>query len=347
MNLQKGNLYLIIAIIVGVVAIGATGFASWKYFGGGSELEKESKSHYFQPSYLQTVPQVKKQEEIKKEEIISSKKTNETADWKTYRSDRHNYEIKYPKDWFLTENEFFRVNESPSMHVIISTYPFSAGDNLDKGEYYNKYAKIQSSGVRMRIETRDAKNYSSLKKYLQKEMGHLERPMFDIKIAGSSAIKESFQKDEIIDEIASWAKNCYFILKGKNVYIIGEFLGNRITQKEQEEYLKTFNQILSTFRFINPVADYFESAELQYENDSQRKNIADALNDILILSEEQLKIKKYKDSTGKENQWDLPTLIYRHFVPEYPGVTLGDNFYHDVKSVEAQKQIKQIMEKYF
>ena len=40
MNNQKGNLYLIIAIIVGLFAIGAVGFASWKYFGGGSELEK-------------------------------------------------------------------------------------------------------------------------------------------------------------------------------------------------------------------------------------------------------------------------------------------------------------------
>jgi len=37
---QKGNLYFIIVIIVGVVAIGAVGFASWKYFGKVSELEK-------------------------------------------------------------------------------------------------------------------------------------------------------------------------------------------------------------------------------------------------------------------------------------------------------------------
>ena len=38
-NPQKGNLYLIIAIIIGVVAIGAVSFASWKYFGGGSDLK--------------------------------------------------------------------------------------------------------------------------------------------------------------------------------------------------------------------------------------------------------------------------------------------------------------------
>ena len=62
-NFQKGNLYFIIAIIVGVFAIGAVGFASWKYFGESSELEKET-----QPVYSlekeKTVPEVKKQEEI-------------------------------------------------------------------------------------------------------------------------------------------------------------------------------------------------------------------------------------------------------------------------------------------
>ncbi len=41
MDTQKGNLYLVIAIIVGVVAISAAGFASWKYFGKVSELEKK------------------------------------------------------------------------------------------------------------------------------------------------------------------------------------------------------------------------------------------------------------------------------------------------------------------
>lgn len=113
------------------------------------------------------------------------------------------------------------------------------------------------------------------------------------------------------------------------------------------EDVKIFNRILSTFRFINPVAEYLEGAELQYETDVQKENIATALNDILNLPAEELKKRRYKDYTGKEKQWDLPTLIYRHFVPQWPGTTLGDNFYQDVKSKEAQEQVKQIFEKYF
>ena len=76
MNNQKGNLYLIIAIIIGAVAIGAVGFTSWKYFGEISELE-QLKEKETQPVYLpkkeKTVPQVEQ------EEIIPSKKVDETS----------------------------------------------------------------------------------------------------------------------------------------------------------------------------------------------------------------------------------------------------------------------------
>jgi len=93
----------------------------------------------------------------------------------------------------------------------------------------------------------------------------------------------------------------------------------------------------------NPVLEYFENVELQYEGKSQEENIIAALNDILNLSESELRTRKYKDYTGKDNQWDLPTLISSHFVPD-KSVSLGNNFYHDVKTNEMQKKIKQILE---
>lgn len=95
----------------------------------------------------------------------------------------------------------------------------------------------------------------------------------------------------------------------------------------------------------NPVLLYFENAELQYEGKLQKENIRHALNDMLNLSEEELKLKKYSDYTGKEGAWDLPTLIYSHFVPNIKSKTLGHNFYHDVKSQAVQKKIKQLLEK--
>lgn len=95
----------------------------------------------------------------------------------------------------------------------------------------------------------------------------------------------------------------------------------------------------------NPVFDYFQNAELQCEGKEQRENIVTALNDILNLSEEKLKVKRYKDYSGKENDWDLSMLIYRHFVPDNNGDSLGNDFYHDIKSEEVQKEIRKILER--
>ena len=94
----------------------------------------------------------------------------------------------------------------------------------------------------------------------------------------------------------------------------------------------------------NPVLEYFKNVEIQYEGRKQKENIITALNDILNLSENELRIRKYEDYTGKEAQWDLPTLIYSHFVPNR-SVSLGDNFCHDVKAKSMQKKIRGILEK--
>lgn len=91
----------------------------------------------------------------------------------------------------------------------------------------------------------------------------------------------------------------------------------------------------------NPVLDYFKNAELQCE-DSQKQNIINALEDALNLSEKDIKEKRYKDYTGKENQWDLQTLILKHFLSN-KNSTLGDHFYQDIKSEEVQKELKRFL----
>ena len=92
----------------------------------------------------------------------------------------------------------------------------------------------------------------------------------------------------------------------------------------------------------NPVAEYFENAELQYEGEVQKENILTALNDILCLSEDELRARRYKNYTGKDDEWDLPTLIVRHFVPDEKK-TLGNNFYHDIKTKEMREKIEKMI----
>jgi hypothetical protein len=95
----------------------------------------------------------------------------------------------------------------------------------------------------------------------------------------------------------------------------------------------------------NPVANYLRGAELQCETDEQRANIVTALNDALTLPGKSLAARRYKNYQGQEGQWDLPTLIYRHFVPDHAGAILGDHFYRDVKAREAQEVIRQILQR--
>lgn len=98
-------------------------------------------------------------------------------------------------------------------------------------------------------------------------------------------------------------------------------------------------------RATNPVADYFDRSELQYETEAQKQNIIGALHDILTLSAQELAQRRYEDYTGKPNEWDLPTLIGKHFVPDKQGKTLGPKFYTDIKSARVQAQVRRILDR--
>ncbi len=95
----------------------------------------------------------------------------------------------------------------------------------------------------------------------------------------------------------------------------------------------------------NKTYQYFDDVELQYDGDIQKNNIKTALNDILTLSIEELKTKKYKDYNGNEGKWNLPALIYKHFVPNKQKKTLGSYFYKEIKAKKVQKQIRNILKK--
>ena len=90
---------------------------------------------------------------------------------------------------------------------------------------------------------------------------------------------------------------------------------------------------------------YFENTEVQYETNEQKESIITALKDILSLSVEELKNKRYPNYTGEENKWDLLTLINRYFVPTGENIILGNNFYTKIKRKEVQEQIEEILAK--
>ena len=93
----------------------------------------------------------------------------------------------------------------------------------------------------------------------------------------------------------------------------------------------------------NPVLGYLDKVEIQAEH-PQIPHIVAALNDALSLSSDELVPKKYPDFQGNPDQWDLRTLLERHFVPDAQGKDLGDNFYADVKAPEVQARLRQLLD---
>jgi hypothetical protein len=93
----------------------------------------------------------------------------------------------------------------------------------------------------------------------------------------------------------------------------------------------------------NAVLRYLDNSELQYEGETQEANLEEALSDILLMDEGSLRIQRYKDYAGQDNQWDLPTLLSRHFVPADQSYTFGDSFYTEIKSHAVARKIREIL----
>lgn len=91
-------------------------------------------------------------------------------------------------------------------------------------------------------------------------------------------------------------------------------------------------------------AKYFNGVEVQYENDIQKETIVQVLNDILNMSGEELRRKKYPNYVGEKDAWYLPKIIYSYFVTDDSQKTLGDNLYSEIKTDEVQIKIKKLLE---
>ena len=93
----------------------------------------------------------------------------------------------------------------------------------------------------------------------------------------------------------------------------------------------------------NPVSDYLEGAEVQFDPESRRTVIMVALKDAINLPAEELARRRYPDYRGREGRWDLPTLIRRHFVPDGMD-NLGTDFYYDIGSPEVRELLRQLLD---
>jgi len=124
-----------------------------------------------------------------------------------------------------------------------------------------------------------------------------------------------------------------------------------------EIFLVRKNYLLAIFSLIlifqgcehkgpNPVLGYIKHSQLKFSNKMQRDVVKEAMLDILTLDKEYLEDRRYKDSEGNENKWDLRQVVQNYFVPNKPGYSLGDDFYSDVKADSVMVEIGKLYMKY-
>ena len=96
----------------------------------------------------------------------------------------------------------------------------------------------------------------------------------------------------------------------------------------------------------NPVLGYIKNSQLKFSNKMQRDVVKEAMYDILTLDKGYLEDRRYKDSEGNDNKWDLRQVVQNYFVPKKPGYSLGDDFYTDVKADSVMVEIANLYMKY-
>ena len=90
----------------------------------------------------------------------------------------------------------------------------------------------------------------------------------------------------------------------------------------------------------NSVVEFFDGAERQTETSEDRLKVRNALNDILTLTADSLRTRRYADYQGTAGAWSVTTVLEKHFVAHHPMELDTVRFYSDCRSDDARKLIE-------
>jgi len=164
-----------------------------------------------------------------------------TADWKTYTNNRWGYSFKYPSNWFLNND-------------IVSEYPWPFDGYFDpKYNYQQIYNAIEAYVYPNQVwsDMTNSAFFDSLSRININETGDVGKNKGKKIFTGTTQDNFTYE----IFEINALEKDEPYI--GVEAYILNnQKLAKVILTSYNQEGISLLNQILSTFKFIDPTADW-------------------------------------------------------------------------------------------
>ncbi len=165
-----------------------------------------------------------------------------TADWKTYRNERVKYEIKYPSDWFLKEEYrlecgFEGCLENILIENIKEKVIVAGGGPLTENGSSFKILILENSRNALSIEDWIKQGYYSSNEDIAERLKQERLNKVTIRKIGNLDLKVWMGGPASIE-----------FIKGNKFYRLYGVSGST---SQFNKDLEIFNQILSTFRFLD------------------------------------------------------------------------------------------------
>jgi len=204
--MTKEKILKILLVIFGVIMISAVGYGIWKM---NQDKKISSKT-----------PELVTPQKVQTQEI-------DTSDWKTYRNEEYGFEMKYPKEW--------KVTEVPEFGVL----------------FEDEYSEEKWPGVD--ISSPNMASYrppeeAEIVEWVKKEFGYLEERGYgripiapNIEVDGTLGVKIQSCPPPTIE---ARCIDIIFIKKRNKLFEI------QLNDSDKKELENLYNQILSLLKFL-------------------------------------------------------------------------------------------------